>query len=344
MRTDASRQWISKTIESSYNAGVTGGTNYDFIPTREPLFVLPVLEKLTDGDRIGRNAPSHVCNNYWTPMELGLRDDVETGVPARLFRRALGGTVTDTTVDTGVYDHEFAILAPQVGDVLPSFAVATILGNASYMHHGCVVDRFKLMQQGSERVQYEADVISSGRFTNPHELTSLPDLTAPPCMDGFRTEVTYTDHNSDPVDLSTNGTIISWEVEHRNNHRRDKRRVGDGILTVGDGAGAYVKKLPRGKYETTINMLVDFANITDWTNSVANRVNTNLKITVKGPVISGSYRHEFEVIVPRFTFGAVTPGDDNGDAATPISIICLEDTVTAGTITGRIRNATATLV
>ena len=71
---------------------------------------------------------------------------------------------------------------------------------------------------------------------------------------------------------------------------------------------------------------------------------TNLKFTVIGPVISSTYRHEFEIIVPKFMFDSVDPGEDNGDAATPINVIPLQDPTTLGTIKARIQNATATLI
>jgi hypothetical protein len=48
--------------------------------------------------------------------------------------------------------------------------------------------------------------------------------------------------------------------------------------------------------------------------------------------------------VPKFSFQVVTPGEDDGDAATQINVVALEDPTTLGTITGRVRNGTATLV
>src|SRR5690606_34916849 len=129
-------------------------------------------------NRIGRNAASHACNTWWTPPDITITDDVETDVPARLLARALGGTVTDTTVDTGVYSHAVPMLNPQVGVNLPSFSVASILGTASWLFAGCRVNSFRMFQQGDQRVQYEANILGSGKFTNPHGLMSLPALAA----------------------------------------------------------------------------------------------------------------------------------------------------------------------
>lgn len=344
-RLQDSQHWISKTVESTYNSAESTGSNYSFIPTTNPFYQLPVVEKVNDANRVGRNAASHTCNTYWSNPQYGIADDAETDVPARLFRRALGGAVTDTLVATGVYDHTFAILNPASSSILPSFGMVSLLDVASFLFHGCMVDRFKISQQGSNRVQYEADIVGSGKFTNPHGLSSLPALATPVCMDGFRTAAQYTDDGSSTVDLSSLGTLIEWMVEHKNNIRTQKRRVGDTIQTVSTtGTAAHVKAMPRGRYETAISMKLDFVDLTNWTKSVQGKTFTNLKFTAKGPLIDSTYRYEFEVIVPSFTFETVGPDDDEGDMATAVNILPFQDSVSAGTITGRIRNASATLV
>lgn len=345
MRLRDSQSWISKTLESSYNTPEATGTNYSFIPTQNPFFALPTAEKLSDAARIGRNGPSHLCSTYWTHPEIGIQDDVETDVPGRLFRRALGGSVTDTLVATGVYDHEFAMLNPQVGVDLPSFSLATLLGAASFLFAGCRVDTFRVSQEGANRAQYEALVLGSGKHTKPHGLTSLPGLAAPPCMDGHRTEVSYVNPSAATVNLHTLGTLVNWNVEVNNALRRNKRRIGDPILVAGNGSAAHVRSMPLGQdRQVNIGLKLDFVDLTEWQNSVENADCTNLKFTIKGPLIDATYRHEFEIIVPKFAFEVVTPDEDEGDAAQSINVIPFQDSVSAGMITGRIRNAQATLV
>lgn len=345
MRLRDSQSWISKTLESSYNTPEATGSNYSFIPTQNPFFALPTAEKLSDAARVGRNFASHLCSHYWTHPEIGIQDDVETDVPGRLFRRALGGSVTDTLVETGVYDHTFAMLNPQVGVDLPSFSMATLLGAASFLFSGCRVDTFRVSQEGANRVQYEAGIIGSGKHANPHGLTSLPGLAAPPCMDGFRTEVSYVVPGPTTVNLHTLGTLINWNVEVNNALRRNKRRVGDPILTVGSGTAAHVRSMPLGQdRQVNIGLKLDFVDLTEWTSSIANTELTNLKFKVIGPIIATDKRHEFEIIVPQFAFEVVTPDEDEGDAAVSVNVIPFQDSVSAGAITGRVRNAQATLV
>lgn len=344
-RTDTSQHWISKTLESAYNTPEGTGSNYSFIPTVNPFYQLPTIEKVNNANLVGRNAASHTCSTYWSNPAYGLNEDVETDVPARLFRRCLGGSVTDTLVETGVYDHTFPILSPQVGSILPSFSMVSLLDVASFLFAGMMVESFKVSQQGSQRAKFDAQLVGSGKFTNPHGLTGLPALVDPPCMDGFRTVVTYVDDTAATINLSTLGTLIEWMVEHKNNIRTQKRRVGDTIQTVSStGTAAHVKSMPRGKYETTISLKLDFVDLTNWTKSAQNKTFTDLKFKIVGPTVGATSRHEFEIIVPSFTFETVAPDDDEGDAAITINVIPFQDSVSAGTITGRVRNGNATLV
>lgn len=347
MRLDATTLGISKTCETAFNTPVADAANYDWLPTTEPVFILPKMEKTSDANRVGRNAPSHLCNTYWQHGEISAKDDVETNVPGRLFRRGLGGSVTDTAVVAGVYDHEFAILPPQVGDILPSFDVISVLGAADFLLCGVMVDKLKFSQKNSDRVQHETSLVSSGKFVNPSGITP-PPITDSPCLDGFRVKVTYRDVLNTLVDLSSEGKISDWFVEHNNKIKRNRRRVGDPLQTIQGQTAALVKKMPRGKYETKAQMVVDFEDLTDWIRAVKSEVLTDLRFTIPGPKIATvagkDYFHEFEIILPVFTFDAPDIGEDDGDATTPINIVCLEDPVTKGTLKGRIRNASPTLI
>lgn len=347
MRLDITQLAISKTVESTYNTNVTGAGNYVDLPTTNPFFILPKLEKVSNAGRVGRNAPTHLCNTYWSPPEISVKDDVETGVPGNLFRRSLGGTSVDTLVATSVYDHEFAILPPSVGDILPSFNIMAVLGAASFLLSGLTVDKMKFSQKGSDRVQHETTITGSGKFTTPVGI-ALPTPADTFCLDGFSTVIKYTNAAATLVNLSSLGKVIEWFIEQDNKIRRNKRRTGDPTLTVNGGTGAYVRGLPRGKYETKGQLVVDFADLADWQSSVKNEQLTNLTFTMKGPLIatvsSVDYFQEFEIIVPLFGFDSPDTGEDEGDAATPINIVCFEDPVTKGTIKGRVRNGVATLV
>lgn len=345
MRLDNTQLAISKTVEAAFNTSDATAANYEWLPTTDPFFILPKLEKVNDAARVGRNAPSRQCNTYFSPSQVSVKDDVETTAPGRLFRRALGGAVTDTVVVAGVYDHEFAVLPPQVGDVLPSFNILSILGAADFRLAGLMVNKIKFSQKSGDRVQHETEIVGSGRFTNPSAITPFPALTDSPCMDGHKVVIQYKEaDNTTVVNLSTLGTVVEWMIEHDNKIRTNRRRTGDPVQTVGTDEGAYVRKMPRGKYTTAGQITLDFNDLTYWLKSVKNEILNELKITIPGPIISGVNRHEFEIIIPKFSFDSPDTGADEDDAALPINILCLEDPVTKGTIKGRVRNNIATLL
>ena len=351
MRIDNTQIAISKTVESGFNVPDAVAANYEWLPSTDPLFILPKLEKISDAARTGRNAPSHNCNTYWSPSSITVKDDIETGVPARLFRRALGGVATSSVVAAGVYDHTFAILPPQIGDILPSFDIAAVLGPASFLLAGLMVNKIKFSQKNGDRVQHESSIVGSGRFLNPHGLAAFPTLGDLPCMDGHKTVVGYTDAKGTDIFLSELGTVSEWMVDHDNKIRTNRRRSGDPtqIVTYGTstGEGAYVRKLPRGKYITTAQIVVDFVDLNDWKRSVVNEVLNNFTVSVPGSKIANvsgtDYFHTFEIKIPRFGFDSPDTGSDEDDASTPINIIPFEDPVTRGTLVGRIRNGNPTL-
>ena len=98
-----------------------------------------------------------------------------------------------------------------------------------------MTDSIKFSQKNAERVQYEANLVGSGKFVNPTGIAPFPAMATTPCMDGFKVDIKYTD-----VDGSTVGQSclarqgVEWMVEHKNNIRRDKRRTGDPVLTASE--------------------------------------------------------------------------------------------------------------
>lgn len=348
MRLDSTQLAVSKTCESSFNTPETSALNYVDLPTTEAFFILPKVEKVSDAGRVGRNAATHLCNTYWQHAEVAVKDDLNSGVPANLTRRGLGGAATATLVAAGVFDQTFAILPPQVGSILPSFNLVAILGEADFLLAGMMTDKLKFSQKGANRVQYEANLVGSGKFTNPSAI-AIPSPVDIACFDGFRTVVKYmTVGKAATVNLSDLGKIVEWSVEHDNKIQRNKRRTGDPIQTVAGSSAAHVRRQPRGKYETKGQIVLDFDDLTDWLRSVKNDVLEDLSFLTKGSKIANvggvDYFNEFEIIVPKFSFDSPDTGDDEGDATTPINIIPLEDPITKGTLKVRVRSAAPTLV
>lgn len=162
--------YVSKTLEAAYNGDVIGGDKYAMIRTLQPAYVLPQVEFVNDAGVPGNG---HEFATTWCPTYIShpaftFTDDVNFGIAGRLALRSLGGTVASAVQGgTTAIKHSCTMLPNSAGRQLPSFAMASLLGGASYRVAGVVVDRFRLSQNRADRPQYTVDVVGSGKYTDP---------------------------------------------------------------------------------------------------------------------------------------------------------------------------------
>lgn len=132
------------------------------------------------------------------------------------FSTAVGGPAVDTTggspsgthtvsKTTTAYKHSCNMLSNTVSRQLPSFAIASFLGGASYRMAGIVVDRFRLSQNRADRPQYAIDVVGSGKYETP--LTRMGTCTITIANPGV---VTFANHGlvaGDQIKFASTGTL-----------------------------------------------------------------------------------------------------------------------------------------
>lgn len=200
--------YVSKTLESSYNADIRKPAEYAMIRTLQPAYVLPQVEFVNDAGvpGNGHEFATTWCPTYITQPAFSYTDDVNFGIAGRLALRALGGTVTTAQQGgTTAYKHSCNMLSNSVSRQLPSFAIASLLGGASYRMAGIVVDRFRLSQNRADRPQYAVDVVGSGKYETPLERLGTCTITiATPGV------VTLAGHGlvaGDKIKFSTTGTL-----------------------------------------------------------------------------------------------------------------------------------------
>jgi hypothetical protein len=224
--------YIQKTRESSYNTPETTGSNYLRAVTDNNVVFIPNPEKRNDLGRAGSEFATGQCNTYWQPTAIAVAGEVDfNAVMARLWLRALGGTITDATVVTAAaFSHTAPMLPGSSGLQLPSFnALADIPGSgADYLYTGLVVDRARLSQDGAGVAQCSFDLIGSGKHRSPGNVSSLPSASSFTCVKPYA-YLSY--NNGGAIDLAS-GTcrVKSWFVELSNNHspQNDRCTVGDG--------------------------------------------------------------------------------------------------------------------
>jgi hypothetical protein len=207
--------YIQKTRESSYNTPETTGSNYLRAVTDNNVVFIPNPEKRNDLGRAGSEFATGQCNTYWQPTAIAVAGEVDfNAVMARLWLRALGGTITDATVVTAAaFSHTAPMLPGSSGLQLPSFnALADIPGSgADYLYTGLVVDRARLSQDGAGVAQCSFDLIGSGKHRSPGNVSSLPSASSFTCVKPYA-YLSY--NNGGAIDLAS-GTcrVKSWFVE-----------------------------------------------------------------------------------------------------------------------------------
>lgn len=343
----ATRFLIEKDPSSAINSPSTDVTDYLSVSDSELKFFLPDTEKTNDAGKAGRDVASHQCNEYYKQDDRTISDDVDFIVLPRLLRRMMGGTPVRSLAATGVYDYEWGIMPSSVSNILPACGLYSLLGAAEFLLWGNTVDKAKISQQKAARVQHNTILAGTGGFTkDPAGFSgSLPDPVSPDCTEGRKVVMKYTNESSTLVDLSSLGTVDGWEFNHDNLLQRNKRRLGDPAIAVSGVEAGYVRSIPRGNqnesYKTMLSFTPIFANMNDWIRSVALKEMTNFSIKIPGKKIatvsSVDYYNELEIKIPKFGFEAISTGNSEGEATTPIQVIPFEDSVTKGSFKVRLR-------
>lgn len=338
-----SRLYVSKNRETAFNTPYTTGAAFLSATSTSPVVLIPELEKTDDAGRAGNASefPTAQCNQYWSPIAASFSDQANFGLASRLALRAVGGAVTGptTVVAALAFQYTANMLAKSVGLQLPSSTVISELGGASFLFPGCVVERFRLSQEGVAPVIAQFDLIGSGKHRSPHAVTSLPTVPTFSCLKP-KSYLNYTD-DVGLVDLTTACRIRSWSVEIVNGHApADDRCIGDSSQDAGDytasgGASdaAFNSKLNHGvrQVNAQIVILLD-STMPEWLKMASNTPLTNITFGARGAVLDAAApTYEYlKVIIPNGRFAAVQETDSNGKAALTLSFKTFYDATAIG--------------
>lgn len=343
--------YIAKTRESSYNTAETTGSNYIRVVNDQTVVFIPNPEKRTDLGRAGTEFATTQCNTYWNATTIPVAGEVDfNSIMARLWLRAVGGTITDTTVVTAAaFKHSAPMLPGSSGLQLPSFnAIMDIDGSgADYLYTGLVVDRARLSQDGANVAQCSFDLVGSGKHRTPNAVSSLPSVSSFTCV---KPHAFLSYDNGGAIDLAS-GTcrVKSWFVELSNNHSpQNMRCIGDSSQNYGDytasgGASdaSFLGKLEHGDRAVTAQIVLELDATLDEMNDMAENVTlTNVTFGARGAVLdAGGPTYEYlKLIMATAQFSAVTQVDVNGTASITLTLL----PVTTGTsvLTCEVVNAT----
>jgi hypothetical protein len=335
--------YVSNRRETAFNTPFTAGADFLRATTQNPIVLIPEMEKTDDSNRAGNASefPTTQCNQYWLPIAASFQDQGNFGLFGRLALRAAGGTVTQTVVVASTAFRYTANMLPKsTGLQYPSSTIISELGGASFLFPGCVVDRFRLSQDGVNPVQCQFDMIGSGKHRSPHAVTSLPALPTFSCLKP-KSFLEYTDTGG-LKDLTLGCRVRSWSVEIANNHApQDDRCIGDSSQNAGDftasgGASdaAYLSKLTRGNRTVTAQIVILLDSTTpEWVQMAQNEVLTNVTFGARGNVLAAGppqVPESLKVILPNARFSAVQEVDSSGKAALTLTFKAMHDASALG--------------
>lgn len=330
--------YIGKTRESAYNDSNSTGANYLRAVVDNPLATIPNQERRNDQGRNGSEFASTSCPTYWVPPALALSTDVDFDLVGRLALRAVGGTVTDTTVVALLAGkHSAPMLPPSTSLQLPSFNYITVFEgtDASYRYAGAVVDQFTLSKTGADIAKASFNIIGSGKHWQPHGVTSLPSAPSFSCLRPFG-YLSY--DNGSPVDLGADCDLRDWTVTLNNNHNLANDRcnadlaqdAGDPTSTGGASEAAYNSKAEHGDRTVTasVTVLIPTGSMTYWDDMVNGTVLTDFVFGARGadldPGGTPDTTYEFvKVIIPSSQFTTISQVENNGKAAITMELLPL---------------------
>lgn len=342
--------WLTKLPETSYNTPAgSAGTDYLKVASTAGVLLMPNVEKITDAGKPGNGQEfaTYSCVTYTTHPALSVSDDINFESAGRLLLRSLGGTVTATQqASTTAYKHTCNMLPVSTGRQLPSSSVITELGGNSFLLNGFVVGSYTLSQNRADRPRFACDLVGSGKYTNPHGVTSLPStVTITSCLDGNSSQVQWTDYTGTKDFTSGTCALRSWSITVQNNPVLNDRCPGDPENSTTDNSvtetPAYVQRINRGARTVTAQIVITLdSTIPQWKQHVVNESVTNVIFRARGPVIASTYRYTLGYTIPSAIIESITPGDDNGDATLTINLLAMYDSSSGGAATGEVTNTT----
>lgn len=271
-----------------------------------------------------------------------------TGAASTIAAVPSGGAASppssNTTVGAdGVFVHTFQMQVDSEGRQLPLTTVYVGVGGMEFICASMVVDTFTFAQDpNGGSPTFSATMVGTGYWLEPADQT--PAFVPPTAgkmhyMHTAASVVTLNDGTS--RDLAAEGRLKGFEVTLSNSHRQNDRRPGDPFMTAGDvDSGAYVAHLNRGKREVRVRLtLMMDENKREWNWHKDNDTITSLKITLKGQKIGSTVsQYEFEITIPNSYVEDVTPDENQEDMIIVLELTPIQDNVTGGLATGRVKN------
>jgi len=335
--------YLSKLRQSALGTHFTTNTDYMRILPNSPLGNFPENQKFDDVGRGGREFAGTVCAvTHWELIPLQLPIPLDFDVCGRLAFRAFGGTMSNTTPETGVRLYTAGMLPKATSRQLPASDLILVNDGYSFLFGDMIVAAMTLSQSGLDRPLATFDLLNTGYFVNPHGVASLSDtITDVPCLTGAGTSINLTDdtgtHNLYTEDVRDHSFTLTNPLI---TEPRRTRKGNDPTCGPSGGLHQYIQMLKHTGFRTfqgTVN-IVFTSTIPYWILHAKTYEITNLIIKYLGPLAGATQFFYFQITVPKCTIRATPAADLDSDMGYSLQIVASEDSVTLGGATLAVQN------
>jgi hypothetical protein len=163
--------YLSNRPQLALGADYTAGSDYLKIQSDVPAFVIPRIRYRNDAGSPGNGHEfaTKQCAQNLEHVAMTITGEANSTYLGRLALRSKGGAVVDAQQGgTAAWKHTAKMLDALVSRQLPASSLVSILGGANYRFADMVVDRFRMEATRNEVPRITADLIGSGKFTQPN--------------------------------------------------------------------------------------------------------------------------------------------------------------------------------
>jgi hypothetical protein len=299
-----------KRLAADYAGAVTNALNIQ----------IPGAEKILNEGLIGRGDEFATQADVDYAMQTGMTfsDRLNTSQFAVLAARTLSGTITTTSLMTGVYQHEIQMQASSADPQLKSSSIAFELGGLDFILGGMVGSQISVSVQGGAAPTYQVPTVGTGYWE--YMDTQTPALVLPDAPDqdyvGQKSQTAVRFNDGTIFDLGSLGRVDHFNLDFNNNLVVGEKRIGDPIIDSTDqNSAAYVRQLTRGNRTLGVSMGVYVS--TDkrgFLAHIANTEITGLYYNSQGKFIAtdgtDDYYHSVAFTVPRSVITTPSLGGD----------------------------------
>ena len=336
--------YLSKLRQSALGTHFSTAADFMRILPNNPLGNFPDNQKFDDVGRGGREFAGTVCaGTHWELIPLQLPIPLDFDVCGRLAFRGFGGTMSNSTPETGVRLYTAGMLPKATSRQLPASDIILVNEGYSFLLGDMIVAALTLSQNGLDRPLASFDLLNTGYFVNPHGVASLVDtITDQPCLTGAGTTLTLTD-DTGTHDLYASDDVRDHSFTLANPlivEPKRTRKGNDPTCGPAGGTHQYITKLKHTGFRTfngTINIVFG-STIPYWVLHAKTYVINNLIIKYKGPLAGATEFFYFQITVPKCTIRATPAADLDSDMGYTLNIAASEDSVTLGGATLQVQN------